>query len=481
MSAQIKPLIVWFRQDLRVQDNPCLSYACLSGKPLVAIFILEEDLPRKLGGASKWWLHHSLIRLRDSLDSYGITLNLLKGESALIIQSLIDEFQADEVVWNRCYEPDRIARDQAIMSQLKSQGVQAHSYNASLLIEPWQNLNRSGAPFQVFTPYFKAMQSRIRPAQTPALPTTNESLCHLNSENLEDWNLTPSNPNWAENFSKFWHPGEQGAKNRLDQFFSSAIEGYRLNRNHPDRDGTSRLSPHLHWGEISPFYVYHKIIHHQIENPQLFDDCQCFYSEIAWREFSYHLLYHFPRLTQNNLKSRFDSMPWENNMDHFSLWKNGQTGYPIVDAGMRQLWQTGWMHNRVRMICASFLIKDLLIDWRKGEEWFWDTLVDADLANNCASWQWVAGSGADAAPFFRIFNPVLQGEKFDPNGEYVRQFVPELKHLPSEYIHRPWEAPKNVLLKGSVVLGKDYPAPVLDHSAARAKALQILKDLSFSP
>jgi deoxyribodipyrimidine photo-lyase len=443
----------------------------------MAVFILEEDLPRKRGGASKWWLHHSLGHLKDSLDAYGITLNFLKGNSTALIQSVVERFQADEVVWNRCYEPYRIARDQEIMSQLKSLGVHSHSFNGSLLVEPWQNLNQSGAAFQVFTPFFKAIHNRIIPEQIPSLPKNNQSICDLKSDTLEGWNLTPSNPNWAESFSKYWDPGEQGARKRLDHFFCTGIEGYSQFRDRPDVDGTSRLSPHLHWGEISPVCVYRKTLQHQIENLHLIDDCQNFYREIAWREFSYHLLYHFPHLTKENLKGRFDRMPWENDLERFILWKKGQTGYPIVDAGMRQLWQTGWMHNRVRMICASFLVKDLLIDWRKGEEWFWDTLVDADLANNCASWQWVAGSGADAAPFFRIFNPVLQGEKFDPHGDYVRQFVPELKHLPNEYVHRPWETPDNVLMKCAVVLGKDYPNRIVEHSAARIKALEIFKNI----
>lgn len=470
MSA---PVIVWFRQDLRLDDNPALLAAAETGKPVLPLYILDDQTPGRwrAGGASRWWLHHSLQALAASLAGRGLTLHLRRGSAGRILNDMIASSGGEAVFWNRCYEPFAIARDTAIKSDLKARGVEVRSLNAALLCEPWTVATKAGAPFKVFTPFWRACQDGGLSFETTPAPARIAAAPALAADTLDDWTLCPSNPDWASAFSGDWTPGEAGAKARLAEFIDEALAGYAEGRDRPDRAATSGLSPHLHFGEIGPRQIVRAIRSATARAPQIESAAAKFLSEIGWREFSHHLLHQFPALPEQNFRSEFDAFPWIDDPGGLKAWQAGRTGVPIVDAGMRQLWRTGWMHNRVRMVAASFLVKHLLIDWRRGADWFWNTLVDADLANNAASWQWVAGCGADAAPWFRIFNPVLQGEKFDPAGDYVRRFVPELAALPDKWLHKPWLAPDGVLREAGVMLGRDYPAPIVDLARGRQRAL----------
>ncbi|WP_435641978.1 cryptochrome/photolyase family protein [Micavibrio aeruginosavorus] len=472
------PVILWFRQDLRLQDNPAYHAALESGSPILPVFILDDDNagPWKRGAASRWWLYHSLSSLNKSLHG---TLAIFRGDATKIIPELVDAACAHAVFWNRCYEPWRMARDSRIKTGLEQASIAVKSSNASLLYEPWTVNKDDGTPYKVFTPFFrKGCLGRGEPPAPLGLPHHVPTFFPRLKQSLhiDDLDLLPS-IKWDKGFHDVWIPGEHGARTRLGQFLDHELKGYKEGRNHPDRENVSRLSPHLHFGEISPRTAWHAVRHAMESDPAVETDGDCFLSELGWREFSYSLLYTNPDMPTKPLQSKFASFPWDKNDTALRAWQMGKTGYPIVDAGMRQLWQTGWMHNRVRMIVASFLIKDLMLPWTAGEEWFWDTLVDADLANNAASWQWVAGCGADAAPYFRIFNPVTQGTKFDPDGDYIRAFVPELAALPTKYIHEPWTAPDNVLKQCGVELGQTYPMPIVDHKAAREHALAVFKGL----
>ncbi len=465
------PVLLWFRQDLRLADNPALNAAVALGRPVIPLYILGNDEPA-LGGASRWWLHRSLAALEKSLATHGQRLILRRGPAAAVLTSLIGETRADTIHWNRCYEPHAVARDTALKATLAARGVAVHSHNAALLFEPWAIRTKEGHPFRVFTPFWRAClasQEPPRPEPAPARIPKPDQWPH--SDALDDWDLLPTNPDWAGGLRTSWTPGEAGAASRVSVFLDEALNGYARDRDRPDLAATSRLSPHLHFGEISPRALWHAVRMRAEAKSAVARDAEKFLSELAWREFSHHLLFHIPELPERNLRADFDRFPWRDDPNGFRAWTRGETGYPIVDAGMRELWTTGWMHNRVRMIAASFLVKDLLIDWREGAAWFWDTLVDADRANNSASWQWVAGCGADAAPYFRIFNPVLQGEKFDPEGAYVRRWRPELAKLTARWIHRPFEAPAAVLDGAGVRLGANYPAPIVEHGSARARAL----------
>ncbi len=472
-------VILWFRQDLRLSDNPALSWAARQG-PVVPVYVLDDDTPGdwRIGGAGRWWLHHSLSALTTSLEEKGLTLILRRGEAAAEIEKLVDEVGAGAVAWNRCYEPFAIERDKALKTTLKDKGIEVESFNAGLLAEPWEILKDDGDPYRVYSPYWRALQARGDPEPALNKPREIETPKNLpESDALDDWALLPTEPDWAGGLRESWTPGEEGARQRLQNFLDTAIDDYGKERDRPDLDSVSGLSPHLHWGEIGPRQIWH-IVRGRMENDKAKDKSAFkFLSEIAWREFSYYLLYHFPTLPHDNFNARFDDFPWEHDEEALKRWQRGKTGYPLVDAGMRQLWQTGYMHNRVRMVVGSFLVKDLRLHWRCGEDWFWDTLCDADLANNSASWQWVAGSGADAAPYFRIFNPVKQSQKFDPNGNYIRRFVPELTKLPDEHIHAPWEAPAEVLDAAGVELGSTYPEPMVDHSKARQIALEAFEEI----
>ena len=467
--------IIWFRQDLRLQDNPALAAACQRGGAVVPVYIFDEVAEGKwaAGGASRWWLNHSLAALQESLAKRGSRLVLARGDSGVILHDLIRTTGATAVYWNRRYEPASIARDKVIKAKLTASGIEAKSFNAALLFEPHTVANKTGGPFQVFTPYWR--HCLALPVEVPVkLPVGKFASPTQWPQSLElgELGLLPR-LKWAAYFPTHWQPGEAGALRRLKQFCAKSLDAYYDARNLPAIDGTSALSPHLHFGEIGPRQIW-AAVRARAQDSGVFPSsrgAQVFLSEVGWREFAHHLLFHFPHTPEQPLREQFAKFPWLNNDAHLHAWQRGLTGYPIVDAGMRQLWQTGWMHNRVRMIAGSFLVKHLRLSWTHGAEWFWDTLVDADLANNTLGWQWTAGCGADAAPYFRIFNPMLQGAKFDPDGDYVRRWVPELAKLPARYLHAPWEAPGEVLAAAGVRLGRDYPQPIVSHAEARAAAL----------
>ena len=456
------PSLVWFRRDLRLSDNPALSAAIAHGAPVIPLFILDTD--DDLGGASRWWLHHSLDQLGQGLSKLGAPLILHQGSARHLLPELVEKWGCGAVFWNRLYEPQSIARDSTLKADLKARGIKVETFNANLLIEPFAHFNKSGGPFKVFTPFWKAALEQM--SLVPDHPAPKHLLAPsdpLDGLTLNDLQLLPRKPNWAKGFETIWQPGEAGADASLSRFIANALKSYAGERDRPDCASTSRLSPHMHFGEISPARIFRTI-------NAVCDDRngRKFLAELGWREFAHYLLFHFPQMTTKSLRPEFDHFPWEKDDQALHAWQKGLTGYPIVDAGMRELWTTGWMHNRVRMIAASFLVKHLMVPWQTGADWFADTLVDADLASNIASWQWVAGSGADAAPYFRIFNPILQGEKFDPNGDYVRKFVPELADVPNAFIHRPWTLPKPPA---------GYPSPIIEHGAARARALSAFAEL----
>ncbi len=470
-SSPARPALVWLRDDLRLADNPALTSAAQEGRPVILAYVLDESRRiRPLGGAARWWLGRSLAHLAEDIGHLGGRLVLRRGDPARIIPALAEETGAGSVHWNRRYSAPQIEQDSAVKAALREAGLEVESCNAALLHEPWTVKNRSGGPFKVYSPFARAA-AQLPVRQPVRLPQTVRFAPPPDCDDLADWELEPSAPDWAGGLRKAWTPGEAGARAALARFLSRGLDGYAEHRDRPDRKNVSRLSPYLRFGNISPHQVLAAIRHAEADGAAAAKDVAKYVAELYWREFSYHLMFHFPELATANFNPRFDAFRWGGNAVHERAWQRGQTGYPIVDAGMRQLWQTGWMHNRVRMIVASFLIKDALIDWRRGEEWFWNTLVDACPANNPASWQWVAGSGADAAPYFRIFNPITQGEKFDPEGDYVRHYVPELAQLPAQAIHKPWAAKPEVLREAGVTLGDTYPYPILDHAAARERAL----------
>jgi deoxyribodipyrimidine photo-lyase len=474
--------IVWFRQDLRLEDNPALDAALRAGHAIVPVFIWspEDEGEWRPGSAGKWWLHQSLGQLDDALQRLGVRLVRRRAESAgAELVALVKACKATAVYWNRRYEPGIIERDAAIEASLSKDGIPCTRCNGSLLFEPWDVKTQSGTPYKVFTPFWK--QCRKKLVRVRVLPGPKEMptpAARPDSIDLDDLRLEPE-IDWAGGFCKEWQPGEAGAQKALAAFVYDALTNYAVGRNRPDTAGTSRLSPHLHFGEIGPRQVW-QAVHTALgadARRALPEAADVYLSEIGWREFAYHLLYYFPDTTTMPLRTEFHDFPWTDNRPQLRAWQRGKTGYPIVDAGMRELWETGWMHNRVRMIVASFLVKDLMLPWQAGAAWFWDTLVDADLASNTLGWQWTAGCGADAAPYFRVFNPTAQGRKFDPQGAYVGRYVPELAKLPPRWIHTPWEAPGDVLEAADVVLGESYPQPLVDHAEARIRALQAYKDL----
>jgi deoxyribodipyrimidine photo-lyase len=482
----VNPSIVWFRQDLRLQDNPALHAAIARGGPIVPVYMLDDVGERRWvpGGASRWWLHHSLAALDAALRERASRLILRRGEAADELEAIVQATGAAAVFWNRRYEPAAIARDAAIKARLAANGIEAKSFNGALLNEPHTITNKQGRPFQVFTPYWRhcltlpvAAPIKLTAAELPAPARWPRSL------ELAELELLPTIP-WDAGLSAVWQPGEEGAAQRLKAFAARAMENYADSRDFPGRTGTSMLSPSLHFGEVSPRQIW-AAVKALAKDSGVFppsNGARVFLAEVGWREFAHHLLFHFPTTPVSPLREEFARFPWAEDPDGKKLraWQRGRTGYPIVDAGMRQLWQTGWMHNRVRMIAASFLVKHLRLPWTHGAAWFWDTLVDADLASNTLGWQWSAGCGADAAPYFRIFAPVLQGLKFDANGDYVRRWVPELARLPADHIHAPWEAPMHVLAEAGVRLGETYPPPIVDHGKARDEALAALKQLRAS-
>lgn len=489
--------LVWFRCDLRLADNPALSAALKRGGPIVPVFIHspEEEAPWAPGGASQWWLHQSLRALETSLREAGSQIIIRRGPALETLRALARETGAGAVVWNRRYEPAVIARDAKVEDALHRDGLEVQSFNGALLHEPWTIQNQSGKPFQVFTPFWKHCLTKPNPAEP--LPAPKEIIAPSKwpkSLPLDALELEPRIP-WAEGIRAAWQPGVSGAQVQLERFLKAALPNYSNDRNRPDLTGTSRLSPHLHFGEITPRQIWHALrraaesgrdasqtsapvgaferTERRDTSPPLAWRTSQFLAEVGWREFAHHLLFHFPHTPAEPLRADFKKFPWHTNAAFLKAWQKGRTGYPIVDAGMREVWTSGWMHNRVRMIVASFLVKDLLISWTDGSKWFWDTLVDADLAQNTLGWQWTTGCGADAAPFFRVFNPVSQGEKFDPQGDYVRRWCPELAKLPDEWLHKPWEAPPEILIRSGVRLGREYPERIVSHAIAREVALEI--------
>lgn len=473
-----RPIIHWFRNDLRLLDNPALAEAAKSTQPVVAVYILE-DLDSGLwapGGASRWWLHHSLFALNKSLKARGNRLILRRGRPKDVLENLVTETGATAVHVTRLTEPHAIKAESEAKDILNGLGVRLEVFDGNLLFPPGSVMTSKGDPFKVFTPFYKTCLQRFplqKPLPVPAqLPSPRK---HVRSDSLDEWKLLPRKPDWSSGWLDLWTPGESGALNSLDSFLENSAKEYRIRRDRPDVKGTSRLSPHFHFGEVSPRTCWHHSL--MRARPRSQDDLEPFFRQLVWREFSHHLLYHWPKFPEEPFRPEFKRFPWVRDEEALRRWQQGLTGYPIVDAGMRELWATGWMHNRVRMIVASFLVKHLLIPWQDGAAWFWDTLVDADLANNSVSWQWIAGCGVDAAPFFRIFNPILQGQKFDPDGTYVRCWVPELENLPNKYIHEPWATPEHILEDSGLSLGNTYPFPIVAHMNARNRALTAFKQL----
>ena len=473
MISMSAPVILWFRQDLRLGDNSALTAACDSGRPVLPVFI-RDDLAAgrwQNGRATCWWLHGSLERLDADLRMRGSRLTLRSGDSIRVLASLIRETGAETIYWSRCYEPGETELEERLREQLGAAAI-LRRFAGRVLFEPEAMRTAAGRPFQVFTPFWKACLAQPAPSPPIAAPGEFTSpAAWPASESLGDWGLLPTRPDWSGGLHSAFTPGEAAAVTRLETFLDSAVHRYQTARDQPGVAGTSRLSPHLHFGEISPRQVWHAVQASMAAGTAPGGEGVGFLRELGWREFSAHLLFHWPDLPDRPLRREFADFPWAPEPALFEAWCQGRTGYPLIDAGLRELWATGWMHNRVRMIVASFLVKDLLVPWQDGEAWFWDTLVDADLASNAASWQWVAGCGADAAPFFRVFNPVLQSRKFDPEGRYVRRWVPELAALPNKHLHAPWEAPATVLRTAGIRLGADYPEPIVEHRAARQRAL----------
>jgi deoxyribodipyrimidine photo-lyase len=470
--------LVWFRRDLRLADNPALTAAAEQHGKLLLVYVdsREEEGDWTAGAASCWWLHRSLASLDSALAAHGQRLLLFRGRAGEVLARLAGEHDLDAVYWNRLYDPALTARDAEVKAALKRAGIAARSFRAGLLLEPWEIETGAGKPYRVFTPFWRACQALLPPAAPipaprelpPGIGTGTPAMLMLDELGLE-----PRIP-WYEGIADAWTPGEEAAQTRLEEFCSEVLKDYAKGRDVPARAGTSRLSPHLHYGELSPRSIWHRI-QAEVGARGAHGGAEAFLRELGWREFAHHVLFHFPHTPQAPLNEKFADFPWRPGYEALlEAWQRGRTGLPIVDAGMRELWQTGWMHNRVRMIVASVLVKNIRAPWLDGARWFWDTLVDADLANNTLGWQWSAGCGADAAPYFRIFNPVRQGEKFDPDGEYVRRFVPELASVPDKWVHQPWTLPREEAERVGFRIGRDYPEPVIDLKESRAEALAAL-------
>jgi deoxyribodipyrimidine photo-lyase len=477
-------VLVWFRRDLRLCDNPALAQAAADGARVIPVYVHAPDEAGDWtpGAASDWWLHHSLQALEASLRKAGSRLIIRRGPAADALLSLAEQTGARAVYWNRCYEPALVDSDKTVKTRLTGAGLECRNFNGSLLYEPWSLRTGSGGPYRVFTAYWKACQRLPAPREPWPGPARLSRPPRLESVSIDELHLLPEIP-WDEGLAESWRAGEGAAADRLWTFCEERLADYPELRDRPDMDGASLLSAHLHFGEISPHQVVHGVNEFVASNrgEGLRRGAESFIRQIGWREFAHHVLYHFPETPEKPLDGRFRRFPWAARTgEALKAWRQARTGFPIVDAGMRQLWRTGVMHNRVRMIAASFLVKNLRVPWQQGERWFWDTLVDADLANNTLGWQWAAGCGADAAPYFRIFSPVRQGERFDPEGIYVRRWVPELAALPHRFIHRPWEARQVVLEEAGIVLGRDYPRPVVDLDTSRREALAAFESLKRS-
>lgn len=477
MTQHAKPAILWFRQDLRLDDHPALHAAAANGRAVQPVFILDDAAEGEwvAGGAGRWWLHHSLAALGTQLRELGAPLLLRRGAAPDVLVALAREVGAGSVHCSLRFEPAGTAQENRVRQALAAVDVSFAAHSGALLHDPHALRTGTGVPYKVYTPFAKSLRAKITIGDPLPAPRALRAVAKSPaSTTLESLDLLPS-IDWAGSMRTRWTPGERGAQKRLAAFITKPMRDYGEARDFPAQDGSSSLSPHMHWGELSPRRVWNDVSRSGAGNSQ---GASKFLAEILWREFAAHVLLNFPATASKPLRPEFAKFPWQPSTQHLRAWQRGRTGYPIVDAGMRQLWATGWMHNRVRMIVASFLVKHLLQSWQDGAQWFWDTLCDADLASNTLGWQWSAGCGADAAPYFRIFNPILQGEKFDPSGEFVRAWVPELARVPSEFIHQPWEAPAMVLAASGVVLGETYPQPIVDHPTARDRALAALQKIS---
>ncbi len=467
----LRPIVVWFRDDLRLSDHPALHAAAKAGVPVICVYVLDETAGRPPGGAARWWLARSLRALASDLAARGGRLLLRKGEAAKVISDLARASQAAAVYWNEIAQAPHQVVEKQLEAALTKLGIASQSFPGDLLVSPSAIRNKDGRGLRVFTPFWRRVLALGDPPKPLPAPKELRPGPDLGSDALASYHLEPGRPDWAGGLRESWTPSEASAQTRLNDFLNGVVRGYAGVRDRPDQAGTSRLSPHLRFGEISPRQIWHAARFAAAGDPTLAPGIDKFLSELGWREFCRHLLFDNPDLATRNLQASFDAFPWRRDEPALRAWQRGRTGYPIVDAGLRELWHSGVMHNRVRMVAASFLVKHLLVDWREGEGWFWDTLVDADFGSNPANWQWVAGCGADAAPYFRVFNPQLQGEKFDPDGAYIRRWVPELARLPEKLIHQPWRATPIELASAGVELGVTYPRVIVDHKAGRERAL----------
>jgi deoxyribodipyrimidine photo-lyase len=461
--------LVWLRADLRLSDNPALDAACKQGDAVTAVYIRETDASvRPPGGAARWWLHHSLVDLGKRLAEIGVRFEVRAGAAEKVLRDLNKETGAGALHWNRRYAPGERALDAEIKERL-GQDMEVTSHPGNVLVEPWEIATGQGKPYSVYGPFWKALRGRDIDHPLPA-PKGSATASHKVDGDYRE-------PKWAGKLGQYWQIGEMAAQEKLARFFDEKLHSYPKGRDFPASVATSHLSPHLRHGEISPRQIWHAAQAFAHAHHAQAEHITKFLSELAWRDFNIHQLFHREDIVRVAMHGKYDGMQWRQAPKELAAWQRGQTGIPMVDAGMRELWETGYMENRVRMLTASFLCKNLLIDWRQGEEWFWDCLVDGDIANNPGNWQWVAGSGMDASPFFRIFNPVTQGEKFDGAGDYVRRWVPEIAKLPDQYLHDPSAAPKAVLDKAGIKLGKTYPEAIVDLKETRARALDAMKAL----
>ena len=476
--------IYWLRREFRFRDNPALYHALANNDRVAVVYIYcpEEEQPWAPGAASRWWLHHSLQNFGQQLEDRGGMLILRQGPSLQTLKQICAELDSQTVYWNRLYEPAIVARDKFVKKTLTDDGIQVKTFNAALLKEPWNATKKDGEAYKVYTPFSKQyfasddLSTPLEPPEDFARTCTT-----LSSLQLKQLGITPSG-HWTEKLSQYWLPGETAALNQLQSFLQHNVLDYPVERDIPSIDGVSKLSPYLHFGEISPRQIWHEVLfsaahfadngHHAAHTL-----CVTYLKQLVWRDFAHHMLFHFPHTTERPFRQQFEHFQWDQNISLLNAWQRGDTGIPLVDAGMRELWQTGWMHNRVRMIVASLLTKNGLVNWLEGARWFWDTLVDASLANNTMGWQWTAGCGVDAAPYFRIFSPVRQGQRFDPEGEYVKQWLPELSDVPRKFIHEPWNTPDSVRVQCNFKPGKNYPLPVVDLSAGRGESLARFKAL----
>ncbi|MED2186608.1 deoxyribodipyrimidine photo-lyase [Bacillus wiedmannii] len=470
-----KKIIVMFQKDFRVYDNPALFKAVQSGE-VVPVYVHDETF--SMGSASKWWLHHAIIDVQKQLEALGSTLIIRKGNTQEEILSLIEQLGITAVYWNICYDPDRLQSNKKMKMMLEGKSIICKEFNSHLLLEPWIIKKKDNTEYKVFTPFYNAFQKQVIHKPISKVQRIKGGNSLPASLSVSELHLLPT-IRWTSHIESIWDPTEEGAYKTCKKFFSSKLASYSEGRDFPNENAHSMLAPYLSFGQISVKFMYHYLVNESTERQcSLFEkQVNSFIRQLIWREFSYYLLYHYPFTVYKPLNKSFEHFPWNNEEELLTVWQKGETGYPFIDAGMRELWQTGFMHNRARMAVASFLVKHLLIPWQEGAKWFMDTLLDADIANNTMGWQWVAGSGADASPYFRIFNPITQGEKFDKDGEYIRKWVPELRDMPNKYIHKPWEAPEHILQKANITLGHTYPLPLVDHKAARERALCAYKSM----